>query len=118
MELIRDVLDKQLIDNKQRKIGKVDGIIMTLDDNGPPRITFIEMGAVTLARRLHPRLGDSVAKLLRRYGLTNGEPYRIPWSKTVVTGIDVSVAIDAQKTPALAWETWLRNKIVGRIQGA
>jgi hypothetical protein len=46
------------------------------------------------------------------------DPFRIPWSKVVVSGIDVTIGVEAEKTPALAWELWLRRKIIGRIPGA
>ncbi|MEH2463692.1 hypothetical protein [Nostoc sp.] len=32
MDVIRDVLDNQLVDRNQRKMGKVDGIVMELRD--------------------------------------------------------------------------------------
>lgn len=118
MKLIRDVLDKQLIDNQQRPMGKVDGIIMEVYDDGPPRVSFIEVGGVTLARRLHPRLGRWIKKLARVCRVTSGEPFRISWSQIVVTGIDVTVALDLEDTPALAWELWFRKHIIGRIPGA
>jgi hypothetical protein len=61
MDLIRDVLDNQLVDRNGRKMGKVDGIAIELRENKPPRLAYIETGAPTLARRLHPRLARWVA---------------------------------------------------------
>src|ERR687886_565128 len=58
MDVIRDVLDKQLIDRNNQKMGKVDGIVMVLREGERPRIAYIEVGAVALARRLHPRLAE------------------------------------------------------------
>ena len=56
MDLIRDCLDKQLSDRHGRKMGKVDGLVMQIEKGQQPRIAYIEVGAVTQARRLHPRL--------------------------------------------------------------
>jgi hypothetical protein len=42
----------------------------------------------------------------------------VPWSKVIKVGIDVKVDLDAEKTPALAWERWVRERIIGRIPGA
>ena len=56
--MIRDVLDKQLVDRQQRKMGKVDGIVVELRDGKPPRLAYITVGATTLAQRLHPRLAQ------------------------------------------------------------
>jgi hypothetical protein len=59
-----------------------------------------------------------VADLAKRWGVAKQDPFRMPWSKIVVTGVTVTVGVDAEKTPALAWEQWLRRNIIGRIPGA
>jgi sporulation protein YlmC with PRC-barrel domain len=117
MDVIRDVLDNQLVDRNQRKMGKVDGIVMELRDGQPPRLAYIEVGMPVLARRLHPRLQRWVTALENKWGAKHSEPFRIPWSKVRDVGIDVDVDIDAEETPALAWEQWLREKVIKRIPG-
>ena len=118
VRIIRDVLDKQLADRRQRKMGKVDGIILELRAGKPPRLAYLEVGAGTLARRLHPRLEKWVAAVERKLGIGDGRPYRIPWSKVRDIGIDVDVDLDVEQTPVLAWEQWVNQKIIGRIPGA
>ena len=118
MNLVRDCLDKQLLDREGRKMGRVDGLVMELDDEAQPRVTFVEVGAVTQAARLHPRLGRWVAALARKWGRAASDPYRIPWAQVVPTGNDVTVGVNAEETPALAWERWLRAHVIGRIPGA
>lgn len=118
MELIRDCLDKQLIDRHGRKMGKVDGLVISLEKGRQPRVAFIEVGAVLQARRLNKRLAKLVTRLSKRFGVDRSDPYRIPWSKIVVSGIDVTVNVDAEETPALAWEKWLRKNVIGKIPGA
>ena len=49
-------------------MGKVDGIVLELDDGQPPRLAYIETGATTLARRLHPRLGKVVDRIAAQMG--------------------------------------------------
>jgi sporulation protein YlmC with PRC-barrel domain len=51
MDLIRDVLDKQIVDRTGDRLGKVDGLVLTLTDGGRPRVTAIEVGPTILARR-------------------------------------------------------------------
>lgn len=118
MDIIRDVLDNQLVDSNQRKLGKVDGIVMELRDGEPPRLTYLETGMTTLARRIHPRLGRWVAAIENSWGAKHSEPFRIPLSKVRDVGIDVEVEIEAEATPALAYEKWLREQIIERIPGA
>jgi sporulation protein YlmC with PRC-barrel domain len=117
MDLIRDVLDNQIVDRNQRKMGKVDGIVVELRDGEPPRLAYIEVGMPTLARRLHPRLQRWVAAITGKWGAKQDKPFRIPWSKVRDVGIDVEVDLEAEKTPALAYEQWLRENIIKRIPG-
>lgn len=118
LHVIRDVLDDQVVDRKKRKIGKVDGVIMILRKDKPPRLAYVEMGMSTLARRLHPRLGRWAEALGRRWGVRKGKPFRVPWSKVRPHGIDVNVDLDAEETPVLDWEKWLDKHIIERIPGA
>ena len=119
MELIRDLLDKQVVDRKKTKIGKVDGIVMLVRPGRQPRIGFIELGAISLVRRL----GRPIERLVARiWGWVGGEkplePHRIPWSKVRDIGVDVDVDIDVQDTRIFAWQDWLRDKVIRHIPGA
>jgi sporulation protein YlmC with PRC-barrel domain len=118
MDLARDCLDEQLVDHTGRHMGRVDGIVITFENDEQPRVAFVETGAVTQAARLHPRLGRWVERIVKRWGKAESDPYRIPWSEIVVTGVCVTAGVEAEKTPAFAWERWLRAKIIGRIPGA
>jgi sporulation protein YlmC with PRC-barrel domain len=118
MDLIRDVLDKQLMDRQGKPMGKVDGLVLELSDEEPPRVAYVEVGALTQARRLHPRFEKLVVRLLKRWGVRSDEAFRLPWSKIVSTGNDVTANVEAEETPALALELWLRKKVIGRIPGA
>lgn len=117
MDVIRDVLDNQLVDRHQRKMGRADGIIVELRQNQPPRLAYIEVGFPVLARRLHPRLEHWVAAIQGQWGAKHRQSFRIPWSKILDVGIDVDVDLDAEDTPALGYENWLREHVVERIPG-
>lgn len=118
MDVIRDVLDKQLVDRKGRPMGKADGIVIEWGEGRQPRLAYIEVGAITLGARLHRRLGKWVEALVKRLSDKESECYRIPWSKVVVTGIDITVDVLAETTPVLTFERWLRRRVIGRIPGA
>jgi sporulation protein YlmC with PRC-barrel domain len=115
-DLIRDVLDKQLVDPNGTKMGRVDGVVLVLRKTGPPRVAFIETGSATLARRIHPRLERWIVSFWRRVGLEPG-PLRIPWSKVRAVGFDVTVNLDAGSVPLQRWQEWLNRVIIGRIPG-
>ena len=118
MELVRDCLDKQIVDRHGQNMGRVDGLVIKLEDGQQPRVSFIELGAVTQARRLHPRLGRLVKKISARWRICPEDPLRIPWSKVVPAGIEVVAGVEAEESAAFAWERWLRRKVIARIPGA
>ena len=117
MDLIKDCLDKQLDDRNKRRMGRVDGIMLEVEPNRPPRVAYIEVGVKTLMDRISTRLGRAVASLLKRFDV-DPEPYRIPWGKLKVGLNKVEADVEAEETPALEWELWLRKKVIGRIPGA
>ena len=119
MELIRDLLDKQVVDRRKTKIGKVDGIVMQVRPGRQPRIIFIELGAISLARRLGRPIERLVVRVWARLGGEKSfEPHRIAWSKVRDVGVDVDVDIDVRDTRIFAWQDWLRDKIIRYIPGA
>ena len=117
MDLMRDCLDKQVEDSDKRRMGRVDGIILELETGRPPRVAYIELGVKTLMNRLSRRLGRMTGRLMKRFHIAP-DPYRIPWGKVRVGLNKVVVDVEAEKTPALEWELWLRKKVIGRIPGA
>ena len=52
MDLIRDYLDKRLVDREGVPLGRIDGIVIELRGNRPPLIVAAEVGSVAQARRL------------------------------------------------------------------
>jgi sporulation protein YlmC with PRC-barrel domain len=115
VNLTRDILDQQVVDRRGQRLGKVDGVILELREGAPPRIAAIEIGPVTLVRRMHPRLAGWLERWLRRHGPRSDGTLRIPWSRVMAIGVDVRVDLIADGTPARAWEEWLRDRVIRRI---
>jgi sporulation protein YlmC with PRC-barrel domain len=109
VHLIRDVLDKQLLDKARVHLGRVDGIVMRVEEGRPPKIEAIELGMPALTRRLCAAIG------LRWAGSNPG--YRIPWSKVTDVGVDIEVDIDRKDTPLERWQEWLRQNVMRWIPG-
>ena len=118
MKLVRDVLDKQIHDEGNRKIGKVDGIVIALRKGRPPRVVALELGVVTLARRINRRFGDWAERVERRWGFATADIVHIRFEHVVKTGVDVNVDIDGRRTGALKWEDWLATHVVRHIPGS
>jgi sporulation protein YlmC with PRC-barrel domain len=114
MDLVRDVLDKQLVDHEGEKMGRADGIALEIRDGAPPRVDALELGFVVLAGRIHPR----VEKIRSRWSVRKTARYQIPWSQVQeVRPHEVQIDVRVLDTPAYDWELWLRDKVIRRLPG-
>ncbi len=114
MELARTVLDQQVIDVHDHPMGKVDGVVLELRPGRPARVSAIVVGGTTALWRVHRKL----ARWAERKLGGEGHPARIPWSRVLRVGVDVKVDTESERSPALRWERWVRDRIIGRIPGA
>lgn len=116
LDLARDVLDKQLVDREETRMGRVDGLVLELRDGEPPRVDSLEMGFVVLARRVHPRVEGWIEKLRRRFGVRKTARYRVAWTKVLdIHPHQIQLDVAALETPAFDWERWLRDRIVAKL---
>jgi sporulation protein YlmC with PRC-barrel domain len=112
VDLVRDLLDKKVVDRNGREMGRVDSVILDTTD-GMLRVVAIELGPAVLARRLHVMLGRWAESLEHAFGVDAGRPLRIPM--TTVLHINDSVRVDLAygETPAATIEQrlrrWVRN---------
>jgi hypothetical protein len=119
VRLTHDVLDSQLMDREGRPCGKVDGIVLVVGEHGtPPRVVALEVGALTLARRLHPRLARWLMRWGGRLGPAAPHAFRIPWSQVrALSRKEIRVDIDAAATPLWSLERWLAERVIARLPG-
>jgi hypothetical protein len=115
LHLVRDLLDTQLVDNRHDPLGRADGVILTVVEGHQPRVACIEIGVTVASGRVSRRIGMWVRALARRWGLRRGRPTRVPWSRVKKVAIETELDLLADQTPALAWENWLRERVVRRI---
>ncbi|HTG36884.1 MAG TPA: hypothetical protein VLB76_28535 [Thermoanaerobaculia bacterium] len=116
LELARDLLDKQVVDRDETKMGRVDGLVLELREGKPPRVDHLEMGSAVLARCIHPRVESWVDALRRRIGVQKTGRYRVPWAAVQeIVPYQVKLDVKAAETPAFAWEHWLRDHVIAHI---
>jgi len=118
MDLLRDLLDKQIVDARHRNAGRVDSIVIELGARRPPRVVAIEVGPAALARRIHRGFGARVRRWLGRRDPALGEPVRIPvgeldWEN----GVTVKWERGDEANPVFAWELWWRDHVVCHVPG-
>ena len=108
IDLVRDVLDTQVIDREGRPMGKVDGIALELRAERAPRVAYLEVDSARAWHRLGERFGRWARAAQRRWG---GGPARFTWSQVRDFGIDLEIDLDAEQTGAFALERRLREKL-------
>lgn len=118
MHVGQALLDQQVIDRNCEQMGKVDGVVLELRKGKQPRVFSLVIGGGTAARRLHPGFARWLVRWRCKWGPKDDHPMEVPWSKVLKIGVDVKVDLEAEHTPALAWEHWVRRHIIGRIPGA
>jgi sporulation protein YlmC with PRC-barrel domain len=118
MELARLVMDQQVVDDEGELMGKVDGLVLELRSSRQPRVARLLVGGGTLARRIGPRAARWWARWRRVVGPSRDRPTQIPWELVHRVGITIGVSLTADRTPAMAWEDWVRERIIGRLPGA
>ena len=117
MKLVADALDKQVRDANGERAGRIDGIVLVLRRDKPPRVAYIEVSPITMLARFSLRLADWYARQDRRLGKTRGTPFRFPWNRLEHEKQAFKMDVDVESTPIQALEDWLRRTIVERIPG-
>jgi hypothetical protein len=108
LDLVRDVLDKKVVDRYGREMGRVDGIVVAAG-GAAPRVAAIEIGSSTLARRVARFLGRWAAGLERALGIDAGRPMRIPFGAVLDIADHVRVDVAVGDTPGAVVEHALRD---------
>jgi hypothetical protein len=116
--VVRDLLDRQLVDRDGEPLGRVDGIVMAYTADAPPRITHFELGAQTLAQRLPRPFRGMLASLAKRLTPRGEQPYRIEASRIIHLGRTIKIDIDGARSAARETERWIRDHIITRIPGS
>lgn len=118
-DLVRDILDKQLIDRFGERMGRADGVVIALRDDEQPVVDHLQLGAEVLARRLGRPVVRLVKWMRRRFPVREEAVQIVRWpSVAEITSHHLKLDLDAQHTPAADWERWLSQHIVEKIPGS
>ena len=115
INLVRDILDKKLLDCDKCLMGRVDGIVIEYPEGRQPRMVRLEIGGEILAARVAQWLVPPVRWLRRSFGPKRAASVAIEWKHVERMGRDIHLDIGASETDALAWEHWLAKHVVARI---
>jgi hypothetical protein len=117
VHLVRDLLDKAVVDRHGREMGRADRVVLEVRRGSPPRVTAIEVGASALGHRVGRRCGRWTAAFLHAFGVDEGQPLRIHVSQFLGVTADVKVDLAFGQTPAANVERELR-RFVSALPGA
>jgi hypothetical protein len=109
MDLVRDVLDKRVVDRNGRDVGRVDRIVLRVRAGQPPRVTAIEIGPSALAHRLSRVAGCLVDGLECAFDLNQGRPVRLRFAELLDIDKYVRASVAVSETAAAAVEHRLRR---------
>ncbi|MEP6732403.1 MAG: hypothetical protein ABJE10_17285 [bacterium] len=118
IRLVHDILDAQLCDRNNQNVGRVDALVLEIDDGRAPRVATILVGGSIRARRIG-RWVTTLLDLMRQVRHTSDDKVsRIPFS--LVRRIDdaIHVDVDEKDLPSEHRERWLKQHVVCRIPGA
>lgn len=116
MLLMREVVDKEIVDCHGFKAGKVDDLYLELRPGEPPIVSALVTGPGTL-KPIFGRWMDRVVRWLRREMLGeihDPQPQVLAWHHVDTIDVVVHVDIDrreadAMKTEDAVWNRWLRH---------
>ena len=118
LHLRHDVLDEQLVDRHQKKIGRVDALALELRDGQPPRVATIIVGGPARRERMGRPFTwiSAVMRTLKRSGEEGVS--RIPFRAMRRLGDCIEVDVEEKELASEHLERWLAAHVVCRIPGA
>jgi len=87
LRIVHDLLDKVVLDDGRRNIGRVDGVVLELRRGGAPVVSAFEIGGRVLARRLGPRFARWAVALGKRWPALGNGVTRFAMRDVRTTGI-------------------------------
>jgi sporulation protein YlmC with PRC-barrel domain len=109
LDIVRQVLDNQVVDKNHVHCGKVDDILIDID--GDPKVTGIIIGNGAESSRL-PELARWISRKL--FGT---QQVKIPWEDVLVITEVVKLAKDAKDYGLDERKGWTYN-LISRLPGA
>ena len=118
VHLAHDVLDAQLVDRVQEKIGRVDAVLLELHDGEPPRVATIVIGSAARAERVGPWFVALRRAWRAIVGRREERTSRIPFDKVRRIGDTIELDVEERSLESEHLERWLKEHVVCRIPGA
>jgi hypothetical protein len=117
LPLVHDVLDAQLLDKRQVKIGRVDELLLELREGEPPRVATILVGGPVRAERVGRWMTWLRRTLHAAFGRRDDCISCIPFDAVRCIADTIDVDIDGHTLPSEHTERWLAEHVVSHLPG-
>lgn len=118
LELVHDVLDAQLVDHREEKVGRIDSLVLELREGKPPRVAAILMGGPVRAARIG-RVMTWLGRGLRRVaGIRRSGVSRVDFSAVRRIADAVQIEVEERTLESEYIERWLNEHFVCRMPGS
>ena len=118
LQLSHDVIDSQLVDRHQEKIGRVDELLLELEEGKPPRVATIVISGAARARRV----GRWVLACRRAgralFGQRDEHESHVPFDAVRCIADTIQLDVEADSLDSMHLERWLATHVIRRIPGA
>lgn len=118
-DALHRLLDRQILDNQGRMVGKVDDVELEEREDGRLAVTALLIGPGALG----PRLGGAPGALATRAwsrlsGASPGQANRIDYS--ALASIDTVLQLGVSRTAVAVdgFEVWVRTRLIAALPGA
>jgi hypothetical protein len=117
VDVVRDLLDKPVVDRNGREMGRVDGVVLDQRQGGPPRLSAVLIGPSVLGFRLHPTVGRWIAAFEYACGVDAGRPARLELGTIHIIERGVRADLAIGETAVDTVEQRIRARLI-KIPGA
>lgn len=112
-----ELLDRQILDNDGRMIGKVDDVELEERDDGRIYVTALLSGPGALGPRLGGGLGTIVTSTWSRLS-GRSAPARVEWAQVASVETAIKLAVGRTTVMLDGFETWMRDRVIAAIPGS
>lgn len=118
VHLYHDVIDAQLVDRHQEKIGRVDELLLELEEGKPPRVATIVIGGAARARRVGRWMVACHRAVHALFGQREEHESRVPFEAVRCIADTIELDVEGKTLDSMHLEQWLATHIICRIPGA
>ncbi|GEM_PF-1201065 len=120
LDLGEQVLDKGIVSADGRRSGKVDDLLLEVDDDDmakPPRVVGVLTGPGALAEDSARPIRMLARLFYRLLGVSRPEPTLIPWNKVTRIGVVVEIGLDRREAGLEVLNDAVSRRFIGRLPG-